>query len=438
MTRLQKLLAIVVGTLLFAPFTLTIVKKLHVEDESVSLRPNTASAATIINGASETLRIVTTTTSTIHYSISYVDYDASSATPSDTGGIITTATTTTALSAPGASIARQVKAFRINNVGTAANTVTVEKFNGVTATTNYSVTVQPGEDIEMGTDGHWASHDTNGALKVAVPVYGGIDGIQLSTYKVGAASEAVALLYGHAKDTGFPSAWVPGTPGVNGDALDCSTAADAVIAGAPYLPTPSSGNYYLTTYNVASSVAHFHGLYDLVWYNTGLAVTTTTAQAITTPTLPSRDQNGTNNGDGWQAAIYVTTATTNAGAVTNTTLSYTDSDGNAGNTATIASFPATAVAGAFIPFQLAAGDRGIRSIQSITLGTSYGGGAISLVLYRPLAFAPAPLANVGGTLMPLNNQPTGIKLTGACIQSYYLASATTATNTFAGFSLVVR
>jgi len=75
-------------------------------------------------------------------------------------------------------------------------------------------------------------------------------------------------------------------------------------------------------------------------------------------------------------------------------LAYTDESNNAGNTGTIASFPITAVAGTFVPFQLAAGDRGIRSIQSITLGTSYGGGVIHLVAYRLLASVGISVANI--------------------------------------------
>ena len=67
----------------------------------------------------------------------------------------------------------------------------------------------------------------------------------------------------------------------------------------------------------------------------------------------------------------------------------------ASNTATITSFPATAVAGTFVPFQLAAGDTGVRAIASVTLGTSYGGGAIHLVAYRVLATIPVNLANSG-------------------------------------------
>jgi hypothetical protein len=38
-------------------------------------------------------------------------------------------------------------------------------------------------------------------------------------------------------------------------------------------------------------------LIDLLWVNTGLVVTTTTAQAITPVALPARDAAGTTNGD---------------------------------------------------------------------------------------------------------------------------------------------
>ena len=42
-------------------------------------------------------------------------------------------------------------------------------------------------------------------------------------------------------------------------------------------------------------------------------------------------------------------------------------------------------ASTFVPFALAADDVGVRSIQGVTLGTSYGGGAIHLVAYRVIA-----------------------------------------------------
>jgi hypothetical protein len=116
--------------------------------------------------------------------------------------------------------------------------------------------------------------------------------------------------------------------------------------------------------------------------NSGLVVTTTTAQAITPVAIPARDTFDTANGDGVLAGFLVTTATTNAGAITNMTISYTNSAGVAGRTGTVTSFPATAVIGSFIPVNLQAGDKGIQSVQSVTFGTSLAAGAVSLVLYR--------------------------------------------------------
>ncbi len=80
------------------------------------------------------------------------------------------------------------------------------------------------------------------------------------------------------------------------------------------------------------------------------------------------------------------------------TASYTDESGNAGNTATVTSFPATAVAGHFSVFNLAAGDRGVRSIQSVTFGTSLVTGTVHMVVFRLIARIPVPTANISNRL----------------------------------------
>jgi hypothetical protein len=118
--------------------------------------------------------------------------------------------------------------------------------------------------------------------------------------------------------------------------------------------------------------------------------TTTTEQAITHPGLPARCPPATGStpdasGNTILCGIEVSTATTNGSAVTNTTLNYTNQAGSGSKTGTISSFPSTPGVGTFVPFQLAAGDTGVRSIQGITLGTSYGTGVIHLVQYRILA-----------------------------------------------------
>lgn len=275
----------------------------------------------------------------------------------------------------------------------------------------------------------------------------GTSGLALDYHKIGTDSEAIGVRYSWQKDSGFPGAYSLGSPGVNGWWVDASQAtnaanpAGAAEVGCHRLPSLGSGNYWINDIGLCTSVAHLVELWDLVWYNTGLVVTTTTAQAISMPagSKPARDLFGTTNGDGWVPAILVTGATTNAGAITNTTLSYTDSDGNAGNTATITSFPATAVVGTLVPFQLAAGDRGVRSIESITLGTSYAGGSISLVLLRKLASIPNPVANVGGIMNKIVNEPTGTKIfNGTALFLSYMSSATTATTLSGTIQVVGR
>ncbi len=208
--------------------------------------------------------------------------------------------------------------------------------------------------------------------------------------KISTVAEAVGVLHSLFYATGRPGAAVAPSPGINGAAL---------TSYAGQLPMPgASGDTHLAGLEACSTVAGRIVLIDRLWQNSGVAVATLTAQSITTPAWPARDVNGATLGDGVMVGIEVSTATTNVGAITNTTLSYTDEAGNVGNVGTMASFPATAVAGTFVPFQLAAGDKGIRAIASVTLGTSYVGGAIHLVAYRTIASIPIAAANIPAAL----------------------------------------
>lgn len=394
--------------------------------------------AVTLDATTKSLSLTTSTSVSTDYVVSYADATSSTFTPGTSQGNIASAGTTTILAAPAASTQRAVTMIAVTNRGTSVQAVQVLL---LVSGTPYAVTpvlsLAAGEALRVNNEGS-ANILTAGGVKREVGwVDAGLAGVELTLYKVGTASEAVAINYVHAKDSGFPGAWVPGTPGVNGANLDCSTTGGATTAGAPYLPNPASGGYYLTYGSVATTVIHSTWVLDPVWYNTGLVVTTTTAQAITTPTFPARDNQGSTNGEGYQAGIYVTTATTNAGAVTTITLNYTNSDGTAGRTATMASFPATAVLGTFVPFQLAAGDRGIRSIQGITLGTTLTAGAISLVVYNTKGRWPVGIANVGTIYYP--PQSPGVRLfNGTCLWLGYLSSATTATTSNASFWLMTR
>lgn len=216
-----------------------------------------------------------------------------------------------------------------------------------------------------------------------------IAGMQpLQTFlKVGGTMEAAGVMHSLFYTTGLPGAAAAPSPGINGAAL-------TTYAGQIPFANPVSGNTYLTSYSGAATVIGTLLLVDRLWHNSGVAVATTTAQAITSPTWPARDNNGATSGAGVLVGIEASGATTNVGAVSNTTLNYTNSAGTDTRTGTL-TWPATAAAGTFVPFALAAGDVGVRSIQGVTLGTSYGGGAIHLVAYRVIARGSVIVAGGG-------------------------------------------
>lgn len=375
-----------------------------------------------LSNTTHVLELTTSVAGSVHYQVGYTDIKSSSVgTPTDSFGIITTATTTIIATAPATSTTRKIQYVNVFNNG-ASNTIILKKDIAGTEYNILQVTLQQGETLRVVND-KVEVLDVSGRLKTQNTGLSEITGNSRTLFKVGTVIEAAGQYYCFAKDNGAPGAWSPGTPGINGRNTDGTTAADL---GCITVGNPASGAWYVRDFNIAASQVGQFILADVLWVNTGLGVTTTTAQAITQPTLPLRDNSGTSNGHGIGAGILVTTATTNAAVISNITLQYTNSNGVAGRTGTISSFPATAVAGTFVPFQLAAGDVGVRSIQSITLGTTLGGGAISLIAFNFLGTCPVTLANVGSIAF---QKQLDLRIeNGHCLLPFWLASSATAIN----------
>lgn len=377
---------------------------------------------------SDLLRVVTSAASDIEVHCSWVDLSGTTVTPGRTNTpSITTATTTTIVASPAASTVRNIKHANItNNHASASCTVTVEHTDGTNPVELMSFTLLPGENMIFNEEGRWAHRDANGAEYPPAGL-GAYTGYPVGFMKSGTASDAAGYWYCTSKDAGFPGAWAPGAPGLNGRVTDGTQAADA---GCIPIKNPSVGGNYLTELQMSASVNHSHLFFDVLWVNSGIAITTTTAQAITTPTLPARDINGTTNGEGCMIALLCTAAVGLAAVASNATVSYTNSDGVAGRTATLSAIvgsqaPATPVIGTLIWFNLAAGDKGVRSIQSITLGTSWVSGTISLMITRDIATIGTTIPNVSA--QKIIGSP-GIRLyNGTCMLHCNLASATTAT-----------
>lgn len=377
---------------------------------------------------SDLLRVTTSAAADIEVYCAWVDLNGTTVTPGRTNtASITTATTTTVVASPAASTVRNVKHINItNNSSSVSCRVTVDITDGTNPVELMSFILLPDENMIFNEEGRWTHRDAQGAEYPPAGL-GAYSGFPVGFMKSGTASDAAGYWYCTSKDAGFPGAWATGSPGVNGRVTDGTTSGDF---GCIPIPNPATGANYITELQMAASVNHSHLFFDVLWVNTGLSITTTTAQSITTPTLPARDINGTTNGEGCMIAILCTAAVGLAATASNATVSYTNSAGTSGRTATLTGIvgsqaPATPVVGTIIWFNLAAGDKGVRSIESITLGTSWVSGTISLMICRDIATVGTTIPNVSA--QKVIGSP-GIRLyNGTCLLHCVLSSATTAT-----------
>jgi hypothetical protein len=283
-------------------------------------------------------------------------------------------------------------------------------------------------------DGRWLHQDNNGAEYPPAGL-GKYDGRLIAFQKSTTVADAAGYMYCTAKDAGSPGAWAPGTPGLNGRVTDGTLAADN---GCLPVSNPITGANYLTDFAAASTVACTTFLFDCLWVNSGIVITTTTLQAIASPVLPARDIDGTTNGRGCAIAILCTAAVGLAAVASNATVSYTNSDGVAGRTATLnatvgSQAPATPVIGTFIIFNLQAGDKGVRSIQGITLGTTWVSGTISLMIIRRLPMVGCIVLSAAAQRKI--DEP-GIRLhNGVCLLQAIVATTTVAMTIFGDISV---
>lgn len=174
-------------------------------------------------------------------------------------------------------------------------------------------------------------------------------------------------------------------------------------------------------------------LVDLLGFYPITSVTTTTAQTLdNTVTLPRYT-------DGAGVQAFLTPSTVMGAATPSLSIGYTNSVGTASR-ATPATLPigntAAAVtsivysgtgAGKFGPFMpLAAGDAGIRSVQTVTISTSYVSGVLNLVLCKPLLTLPITTLGVTAERDLVNQFASMPKVyDGACLSWLMLAGAAT-------------
>lgn len=219
---------------------------------------------------------------------------------------------------------------------------------------------------------------------------------------------------------GWPAGSTLATPTTTGRTLDYTS------SGA--MPVPAaSGTTYLAGLDLVGTVAGTIALYDRLVEFGGLSGTVTTAQALSALSLPARA--GAGVGVELWLDWYTATGSTASASVT---ASYTNSAGTSGRTATlVGGIPASVTANRCYRLALQAGDVGVQSVQSVTIGTSTGtAGNFGVTLRKQAIVAPIPLANVGvkygyaETALPIIDD-------GACLEMM-VQSTTTSTGIIQG------
>lgn len=139
------------------------------------LLPGLAQAKIFLVDTDDTLRVVTASgVSTIHMYAAWADLTTTALTPGASDAQVTTATTTVLVAAPGSSTQRQIKGLSIRNShASSSNAITVEFFDGATATQLITYTLLAGETLQWGEDENFRVIDASGQVKGSVTANAG-------------------------------------------------------------------------------------------------------------------------------------------------------------------------------------------------------------------------------------------------------------------------
>jgi len=197
---------------------------------------------------------------------------------------------------------------------------------------------------------------------------------------------------------GWASYWIiNGQPGA---AATPPTGSGAVptnaTSGAISFVNPSTGVAYLAGFRGQTGGTTCIILYDRLVHTSGLVGNINTLQTINSASVNRPDSTGIG------AELFIEMYAASGSGATNVTISYTNQAGTTGQVATngsqtIASLPI----GQIVPMQLASGDTGIRSVQSITLSTALASaGNFGITIARKIAVLPSSVQNTASSVDP--------------------------------------
>ena len=150
-------------------------------------------AGVTLEGSTDALELVTSSTSAIDYACSWSNVTATAlTTPGTTKGNIAAATTTTVIAAPAASNFRHVrKCWFHNDAGGSSNTLTVQIDVSATNRLLYAATLLAGEALSLTEDGDFILYDSTGQKKSLLVTGGGTEATAL---RVTVANDSTGVL----------------------------------------------------------------------------------------------------------------------------------------------------------------------------------------------------------------------------------------------------
>lgn len=246
-------------------------------------------------------------------------------------------------------------------------------------------------------------------------------------------SWAIGFMYSAWKYDGYPAG------GSNPGAVAVPTNA---TNGAMAIANPGGGRQKWLT--GAAMVSNNPGaqpiifVYDRLLHIGGLSGTVTTAQNVQSGSGVSLTRNTGGVGNQIWVEIYTAVGTT----IRTITASYTNSSGTSGRTTTAQTFGGTAGtigndANLIIPLPLQAGDVGVQSVETVTIGAGSTGtvGDFGVNIVKPVAIFPQ---GSGGAYRNFVNGMPGLPAipTDACLALAFLANSTTEAQMFGCLSFV--
>jgi len=205
-------------------------------------------------------------------------------------------------------------------------------------------------------------------------------------------------------NNGIPGPAVISTGGLNGGGALLTSYPGQI----PFTNPSGSNKSYLARLSVANrNLKAGIILCDRIWHNSGFNVTTISSQSFTVGGVPCPDftrdiNNGANAskyGEGVFVGIEYYSALSSSAQIN---VSYTNSDG-APKTGTIGGLNTSMTTGNFEIMNLAAGDTGVRSIQSANITVAAGSGTISFVAFRPIAVLGLILSDTSSAIDALTS-----------------------------------